>query len=85
MKCVDSYCHYTSCATYRKVIPPPGPLTCKPAHLSLTVCPFIRSIIHVSSESDQTATDISPELRLDYGGLGLTWQNCNISAIYHGI
>ena len=24
-------------------------------------------------------------LRLDYGGLGLTWQNCNISAIYHGI
>ena len=24
-------------------------------------------------------------LRLDYGGLGLVWQNCNISVIYHWI
>ena len=26
-----------------------------------------------------------PLLRLDYGGLGLVWQNCNISVIYQWI
>ena len=35
-------------------------------------------------ESCRIAQWVSP-LRLDYGGLGLVWQNCNISVIYHWI